>query len=192
MASVHEQREMYPMMVWMVMHMYEYLQIGKIVNTHGVRGEVRLIPLTDDPRRFDDLEWVFVEKESTMVKYSINEVKYTKGSVILKLSGIDTIEAADALRGCYILVDRSNAVKLPKDSYFICDILGSTVADEKDEVLGQLVDVLQTGSNDVYVIKNDAGKELLLPALKSVVRGISLEQKRIDVTVPKGLFEDEV
>lgn len=172
--------------------MYEYLQIGKIVNTHGVRGEVRLIPLTDDPHRFDELEWVFVEKGSTMTKYSIMEVKYTKGSVILKLSGIDTMEAAESLRDFFVLVDRSNAVKLPKDSFFICDILGSNVVDEKDVVLGQLVDVLQTGSNDVYVIKNESGKELLLPALKSVVRAISTEQKRIDVIVPKGLFEDEV
>lgn len=172
--------------------MYEYLQIGKIVNTHGVRGEVRLVPLTDDPHRFDELEWVYVEKNGTMTKCVIKDVKYTKGSVILKLSGIDTMDAAEALRDCFILVDRANAVKLPKDSFFICDILGSSVIDEKGVELGQLVDVLQTGSNDVYVIKNEAGRELLLPALKSVVRGISLEQKRIDVTVPKGLFEDEV
>lgn len=172
--------------------MYEYLQIGKIVNTHGVRGEVRLIPLTDDPHRFDELEWVFIEKDSSMTKYSVLEVKYTKGSVVLRLSGIDTMEAANALRDLFVLVDRSNAVKLPKDSFFICDILGCTVVDEKNVVLGQLVDILQTGSNDVYVIKSESGKELLLPALKSVVRGVSLEQKRIDVTVPKGLFEDEV
>lgn len=175
-----------------VMCMYEYLQIGKIVNTHGVRGEVRLVPLTNDPHRFDELEWVYIEKGSAMTKYSILEVKYTKGSVILRLSGVDTMEAANSLRDSFVLVDRSNAVKLPKDSFFICDILGSTVVDEKDVVLGQLVDILQTGSNDVYIIKNESGKELLLPALKSVVRAISLEQKRIDVTVPKGLFEDEV
>lgn len=172
--------------------MYEYLQIGKIVNTHGVKGEVRLIPLTDDPHRFDALEWVYIEKGNAMKKYSIKDVKYTKGSVILKLSGIDTVDTAETLRDCFVVVDRSNAVKLPKDSFFICDILGSTIVDEKDAVLGQLVNVLQTGSNDVYIIKSESGKELLLPALKSVVRKISPEQKRIEVTVPKGLFEDEV
>lgn len=172
--------------------MYEYLQIGKIVNTHGVRGEVRLIPLTDDPHRFDMLEWVYVEKGSTMTKYSIKEVKYTKSSVVLKLSGIDSIESAQELRDSFVLVDRSNAIKLPKDSFFICDILGSSVIDENNVELGHLVDILQTGSNDVYIIKNESGKELLLPALKSVVRAISPEQKRIDVTIPKGLFEDEV
>ena len=172
--------------------MHDYLQIGKIVNTHGVKGEVRIIPLTDDPRRFDDLEWVYVEKDNTMSKVDIKDVKYTKGSVILKLDGIDTMNDAETLRDCFVLVDRSHAVKLPVDTYFICDILGSLVVDEKGVELGRLEDVLQTGSNDVYVIKNDAGRELLLPALKSVVRCISLEQKRIDVTIPKGLFEDEI
>ncbi len=172
--------------------MIEYLQIGKIVNTHGVKGEIKLIPLTDDPHRFDDLDWVYVEKNNARKKHFIKDVKYVKGSVILKLSDIETVEDAEMLRESFILVDRSNAVKLPKNSYFICDILGCTVIDEKSVVLGELVDVLQTGGNDVYIVKNDSGKELLIPALKSVVRAISLEQKRIDITVPKGLFEDEV
>ena len=172
--------------------MYEYLQIGKIVNTHGVRGEVRLIPLTDDPHRFDDLEYVYLEINNNMEKYILKDVKYTKGSVILKLSGIETMEAAESLRDCFVLVDRRNAVKLPKDSYFICDILDCEVFEENGLLLGKLIDVLHTGSNDVYVIKNGEGRELLLPALKSVVRTILPDQKRIDVTVPKGLFEDEV
>jgi 16S rRNA processing protein RimM len=172
--------------------MYEYLQIGKIVNTHGVKGEVRLIPLTDDPHRFDDLKYVYLEIENNMVKYTIKEVKYTKGSVILKLSGIETMEAAESLRDCFVLIDRKNAVKLSKDSFFICDIMDSEVFEENGLLLGKLVDILHTGSNDVYVIKSKDGKELLLPALKSVVRAILPEQKRIDVTVPKGLFEDEV
>ena len=103
--------------------MIDYLQIGKIVNTHGVKGEIRLIPLTDDPHRFDELEWVYVEKNNTMVKHDILNVKYVKGFVILKLSGIDTMDAADALKDCFILVDRSHAIKLPEDSFFICDLL---------------------------------------------------------------------
>lgn len=175
-----------------MVRMYEYLQIGKIVNTHGVRGEVRLVPLTDDPSRFEELDWVYVETGSKMTKHTIKNVKYVKGAVILKLSEVDTMDAAEALRDCFVLIDRANAVKLPKDSFFICDILGSMVVDEKGAVLGQLVDILKTGSNDVYIIKNESGKQLLLPALKSIVRAISPEQKRIAVTVPKGLFEDEV
>lgn len=171
--------------------MYEYLQIGKIVNTHGVRGEMKLIPLTDDPKRFDDLDWAYIEKDG-MKKYRIESVKYFKGSVIIKLEGIDTLEEAAAFRELFLLVDRQNAVKLPKDTFFICDIIGSKVVDENGSELGILHDVLQTGSNDVYAVKSSSGREILLPALKSVVRNVSLEQKRIDVVVPKGLLDDEI
>ncbi len=172
--------------------MIKHLQIGKIVNTHGVSGNVKVIPLTDDPKRFDDLDWVFVEKNGVLKKHTIKDVKYTKGFILLKLSDIDTIEEAEHFRDCFILVDRENAVKLPADTYFICDIIGSTVYNENGKELGKLTDVLKTGSNDVYVIKNELGKELLLPALKSVVTSVSIEDKRIDVTVPRGLGEDEV
>jgi 16S rRNA processing protein RimM len=171
--------------------MYEYLQIGKIVNTHGVRGEMKLIPLTDDPTRFDELDWVYVEKDG-MHKYSIESVKYFKNSVILKLEGIDTPEAAASFKEHFVLVDRQNAVKLPEDTFFICDILGSRVYDENGSELGILHDVLQTGSNDVYVVKGGLGREILIPALKSVVRNVSPQQKRIDVIVPKGLLDDEI
>lgn len=172
--------------------MYEYLQIGKIVNVHGVRGEIKIIPLTDDHHRYDKLEWVFVDKEGSLKKYNIESVKYTKALVILKLSGIDTVDAAEALRDCFILVDRANAVKLPEDTFFICDLIGCNVYNENGNALGQLADVLKTGSNDVYVIEAESGKQLLLPALKSVVREVSLENKRIDVIVPKGLSDNEV
>jgi 16S rRNA processing protein RimM len=171
-------------------NMEEYLQVGKIVNTHGVKGEVKLIPLTDDPHRFDELDWVYVEKGSIRNRHTIEDVKYAKGSVILKLSGIDTMEAAESLRDSFITIDRANAVKLPEDSFFICDLIGCTVMDEKGAELGKIDEILQTGSNDVYVIKNKDGKELLLPALKSVVRKVSIDLKQIEVTVPKGLLDD--
>lgn len=172
--------------------MYDYLQIGKIVNIHGVHGEVKLIPLTDDPRRFEDLEWVFVEKGGSMARHDIFGVKYVKNSVVLKLSGIDTVETAEKYRDSFVMVDREHAVRLPEDAYFICDLLGLSVFDEKGKLLGKVDDVLHTGSNDVYQVKDEAGKEILIPALKSVVRGISIENQRIDVTLPKGLLDDEV
>ncbi len=172
--------------------MVEYLQIGKIVNTHGVRGEVKLIPLTDDPHRFNELEWVYIEKDGGMNKHTIQQVKYTKGFVMIKFSGVDSPDDANQYRDCFVLVDRKNAVKLPADSFFICDLLSCSVFDEKGALLGELADVLQTGSNDVYIVRNSSGKEILLPALKSVVRSISPEQKRIDVVIPKGLLDDEV
>ncbi|HOJ80261.1 MAG TPA: ribosome maturation factor RimM [Clostridiales bacterium] len=172
--------------------MYDYLQVGKIVNTHGVKGEVKLLPLTDDISRFDDLERVFVESDGTMTRYDIQSVKYFKGMVIIKLAGIDDPETAAALKGCFALVDRENAVKLPEDTYFICDIIGCSVYDENGAYLGQVREVLQTGSNDVYAVRDETGREVLLPALKSVVRKVQPDLRRIDVVIPKGLLDDEV
>jgi 16S rRNA processing protein RimM len=172
--------------------MYDYLQVGKIVNTHGIRGEVKLIPLTDDPARFDDLEWIFIENRGAMTKYDIQSVKYFKNMVIVKLAGIDDPDTAEGLKGCFALVDRKNAVKLPEDTFFICDIIDCSVYDEDNVLLGRVCDVLQTGSNDVYVIRDESGREVLLPALKSVVKNVQLEQKRMDVIIPKGLLDDEV
>jgi len=170
--------------------MYEYLQIGRISNTHGVRGEVKVIPLTDDPERFNELEWVFIDKKGSMQKHDVENVKFFKESVILKLSGINTMDEAETLKNCYVLVDRANAVKLPDDTYFICDLIGSSVYDENGKLLGTLEDIFKTGSNDVYVVKSKSGKEILIPALKSVVNGIDIENKRIDVIVPKGLLDE--
>ncbi|NLV35835.1 MAG: 16S rRNA processing protein RimM [Clostridiaceae bacterium] len=172
--------------------MIEYLQVGKIVNTHGVKGEMKLIPLTDDPRRFDELKWAYIEKDGQLEKLSILDVKYVKGSVMIKFSGIDSMSEAEKYKDCFVLVDREHAVKLPEDSFFICDIIGCSVFDENGRLLGELTNVLETGSNDVYVVKDDSGKEILVPALKSVVSNVSLNQQRIDVIIPKGLLDDEV
>jgi 16S rRNA processing protein RimM len=172
--------------------MYEYLQIGEIVNTHGIRGEVKVIPLTDSQDRFDALKQVYLDRNGSLDRLKVEGVKHFKSAVVLKLQGIDTVEAAEATRGMFLLVDRKNAVRLPSGSYFICDILGSDVQDLSGASLGRLAEVLHTGSNDVYVVRNDAGREMLLPALKSVVKEVSVEAGVIKVIVPEGLMEDEV
>ncbi|MHB8064207.1 MAG: ribosome maturation factor RimM [Ruminiclostridium sp.] len=169
--------------------MLEYLIIGQLVNTHGVKGELKSTVLTDDPQRFLDLEWVYIDKKGTLEKYFISGVKFLKHLVVLKFDGVDSIEAAEKLKGLYLKIDRANAVKLPKDSFFITDILGMQVYNENNELLGQLSNVIQTGSNDVYVVKNQEGKEILIPALKSVVKEISLDDRRISVVLPKGLLD---
>lgn len=172
--------------------MYEQLQIGKIVNIQGIKGEVRVIPLTDNPERFKKLDWLYIDKNGIKDKYYLEGVKYLKNLVVLKFKGVDDPEAAEALRGAFLLIDRKDAVKLPENSYFICDLIGLKVADENGKLLGELKDVLQTGSNDVYVIKCENGSEILLPALKSVVMDISIEEGRMSVIVPKGLLDDEI
>jgi len=169
--------------------MIEYLNIGQLVNTHGVKGELKAIALTDDPQRFLDLKWVYIDKKGTLEKSIISSVKFLKRFVVLKFEGIDSIEAAEKLKGFYLKVDRANAVKLPKDSFFITDILGMQVYNENNELLGELSDIIQTGSNDVYIVKNKEGKEILIPALKSVVKEISLDDRRISVVLPKGLLD---
>lgn len=172
--------------------MYDYLQIGEIVNTHGVKGEVKVIPLTDNQERFNDLRQVCLDMDGNLEKLVIEGIKHFKNTVILKLKGIDTVEAAEAIKGLFLLVDRKNAVKLPDDSYFICDIIGSEVQDMAGASYGKLTEVLSTGSNDVYVVKNEDGREILLPALKSVIREVNIETGVIKVVIPEGLLEDEV
>lgn len=167
--------------------MLEYLSIGQIVNTHGFRGEVKIYPLTDDMNRFEKLKEVYMEENNELVKYKVESIKFLRSTVAVKLNGIDSEEAANKLKGSYIKVDRKSAVKLPKDTYFICDLIDSEVYDEKAQLLGTVKDVLQTGSNDVYVVQS-TGKDILIPALKDVVKKIDLENKKIMVEMPEGLI----
>lgn len=167
--------------------MLEYLSIGQIVNTHGIKGEIKVFPLTDDASRFDKLKEIYIESKDEMTKYQIESIKHLKNTVILKLKGIDTMNDSEKLRNLYIKVGRWDAVRLPKDSFFICDIVESDVFDIHGELLGKLADVLQTGANDVYIVKDDK-REILIPALKTVVKEINLQSKKIIVDLPEGLI----
>lgn len=164
---------------------YKFLRVGKIVNTQGVKGEVRVIPLTDDITRFERLEQVFVEDEAYSTLY-IEYVKYHKSFVIIKFKDINSINDAEKYKNTYILVDRKNSIRLPKGSFFIADIIGLHVFDTNGESLGLVSDVISTGSNDVYVVKSD-DDEILIPALKSVVREINIQEGRMTVELPEGL-----
>jgi 16S rRNA processing protein RimM len=172
--------------------MIQYLDIGKIVNTHGVKGEVKVIPLTDNPERYSKLKSVYIESPSGLLEYHLSGVKYLKNFVIVKFEEVEGMDAAEALKDKVLKIDRANAVKLPKNSFFICDLIGCEVIEANGTVLGKLKDILQTGSNDVYTVVDENKREILIPALKSVVNEISIENKRITVTLPKGLLDDEV
>ncbi len=167
----------------------DYFVIGQLINTHGVKGELKATALTDDPQRFKKLKWVYIDKNGSLEKFDITGVKFFKQFVILKFKNVDRIEEAEKLKGLYMKIDRANAVKLPKDSFFISDILGMSVYDENNMLLGKLVDVIQTGSNDVYIVKSEEGKEILIPALKSVVREVLIDEGKISVILPKGLLD---
>lgn len=172
--------------------MEDYLEIGKIANTHGVKGELKVIPLTDNPERYDVLKWVYVGGENNLEKYDIENVKYTKGMVIVKFKEVNDMDSAERLKGLYLKVDRKNAVKLPKDAFFICDLIECDVYEGNGNNLGKIKDVLKTGSNDVYLVKDENNREILIPALKSVVTEVSIENKKIVVKLPEGLVDNEI
>lgn len=172
--------------------MVEYFEIGQIANTHGIKGELKIVPLTDDPERYGKLKWVYVDNRGILNKYNIESVRYFKNFVILKFREIIDMTSAEKLKGLMIKIDRKDAVKLPNDTYFICDLIGCEVAEENGNIVGVIKNILKTGSNDVYVVEGENIKEILIPALKSVVKDISIENKRIIVSLPKGLVDDEI
>jgi 16S rRNA processing protein RimM len=168
--------------------MQKYFEVGQIVNTFGVKGFVKVNPFTDEPERFEELKTVYVCKKDEMQKVEIEEVKYHKNMVLLKLKGINDMNMAESLKGLYLKIDRKDAKKLPKDTYFIADLLGLDVYSDKDEYLGKVDDIYSTGANDIYVIKNEEGKQILLPGIPEVLKTIDLENEKIIVHILKGLI----
>lgn len=168
--------------------MQEYLEIGQIVNTFGVKGMVKVNPFTDDITRFEKLKTVYICKKSSMEEVEIEEVKYHKNMVLLKLKGIDDMNLAEKYKGMYLKIHRKDAIKLPKDTYFIADLIGLEVYTDEGILLGKVDDIYNTGSNDIYVVKDELGKQVLLPGIKEVLKDINLSQEKIIVHLIKGLI----
>lgn len=166
--------------------MEQYFIIGQIVNTHGVKGGTKVLPLTDDVKRFNKLKKVYIEINNNLVEYEIKSVKFLKNFVILQFKNVENMNEAEKLKGNYIKINRSDAIKLPKDSYFISDLIGIDVKTDDGEYLGKLTDVLHPGGNDVYVVKNQE-KNLLIPAAKEFVKKVDLENKIMIVKLIEGL-----
>lgn len=166
----------------------EYFEIGQIVNHFGIKGMVKVNPFTDDISQFEKLKSILLVKDGKLSEVEIEETKYSKNQVLLKLKGINTVEEAEKYRGCYLKIARSNSKKLPKDTYFIADLLGLTVYTDENILLGKVEDIYNSGANDIYVIKSEDGKQILLPGTKEVIKQIDLEQERITVHIIKGLI----
>ena len=167
--------------------MQEYLEIGQIVNTYGIKGFVKVVPFTDDNKRFEDLKTVYIEYKGNLIQMTIDEVSYSKNLVLLKFKEAPDINMVEKYKNCYLKIDRKDAVELPEDTYFIVDLLGLEVYTEEGRKLGKVDDIFKTGSNDVYVVKNEEGKQLLLPAIADVIKTIDLQNKKIIVNLIKGL-----
>ena len=168
--------------------MTEYFEIGQIVNTFGIKGMVKIKPFTDDINKFDKFKKIYIKKENTKKEYQIEEVKYHKQMVLMKLKGINTPEEADLLRGSYLIINREDEEPLEEGTYNIVDLLGSEVYTDEDVLLGKLEDIYNTGSNDIYVVKDELGKQVLLPAISDVIKNIDIKNKKITVHIVSGLM----
>lgn len=163
------------------------MEIGQIVNTYGIKGFLKIVPYTDDITRFEKLKSIYIEFKNTLKTFDIEELKYSKNLVLLKLKGIDDINTAEIYKNCYIKIDRKDAVKLPENSYFIIDLIGITVYTDENIKLGDIVDVYSTGANDIYVVKDELGKQVLLPAISDVIKNVDVVNKKMIVYLIEGL-----
>lgn len=168
--------------------MQNLLEIGQIVNSYGIKGFLKVVPFTDDVTRFEKLKSIYIEKNKALEEKFIGEVKFQKNLVLLKLEGIDDINQALEYKDCYLKINRKDAVELEENSYFIVDLIGLEVFTEEGQILGNLVDVFSTGSNDVYVVKNNEGKQVLLPAIGEVIRQVDIPNGKMIVNIIEGLL----
>ncbi|MCI8708561.1 MAG: 16S rRNA processing protein RimM [Dorea sp.] len=168
--------------------MEEMLKVGVIASTHGVRGEVKVFPTTDDPARFKGLKEVMLDAGKETIPLEIENVKFFKQFVILKFKGIDNINDIERYRKCPLMVTRENAVALGEGEYFVADMIGMEIVTEDGERFGTLKDVLRTGANDVYVIESAKHGEVLIPAIKECVLNVDIEERRMRIHLMDGLI----
>lgn len=168
--------------------MEDFLKVGVITTTHGVRGEVKVYPTTDDAQRFLDLEYVLLDTGKGLRRLEIRNVKFFKNLAILKFEGIDNINDIEMYKGRDLWIPREEGQELGEDEYYIADLLGLKVLLEDGSAFGVLKDVLETGANDVYAVTTEDGKEVLLPAIRECILDVNLEEGTMTVHLMKGLL----
>ena len=168
--------------------MEDLFQVGVITQTHGIRGEVKVFPTTDDAARFEDLKQVLLDTGKGTLTLEIENVRYFKQFVILKFKGYDSINDVERYKRCPLLVERSEAVPLEDDEYFITDMIGLQVVTDMGEDFGVLKDVLVTGANDVYVIEHPVAGEVLVPAIKECILEVDISGRKMKIHVMEGLL----
>ena len=167
--------------------MEKYFEIGQIVNTSGLKGVIKVKPFTDDITKFNTLKTIYIEIKKELKSFEIEKVYFNKNMVFLKLKGIDTVEQAENYRNYYLKIERKED-KLEENSYYIVDIEGCEVYTEEQIYLGKISEVFSTGSNDVYVVIAEDGKQILLPAIKDVIKQVDIKNKKIIVHLLEGLL----
>lgn len=169
--------------------MNNILQVGAVTSTHGLAGEVKVFPTTDDPKRFKKLKQVLLDTGKDMLPLEVEHVKFFKNMVILKFKGYDRIEDIMGFKGKNLYVTRENAVRLKKDEYFIADLIGMKVYTEDEAYLGELTEVITTGANDVYTVHMENGKNVLIPAIGQCILNVDVEHETMQVHLLEGLLE---
>lgn len=169
-----------------------YLQVGAVTNTHALKGEVKVYPLTDDVKRYDDLKQkevrlVFENGRKTL-DLEVEKVRYFKNLVIVKFKGLDNISDVEGFKGGKLFVSRENAVPLGEDEYYECDLIGMEVFQEDGSLLGELKEVIHTGANDVYDVTLSGGGRVLIPAIRQCILEVNVEEGRMRVHLLEGLM----
>lgn len=170
--------------------MEDLLRVGVISSTHGIKGEVKVFPTTDDVNRFKKLKKVILDAGKEKIDLEIESVKFFKQFAILKFKGIDNINDIEKYKGKDLLVSRENAVPLEENEFFICDLIDCMGYDEEGNEVGTLTEVLQTGANDVFVFKTAAGKEILVPYIEQCVISIDVANKKVVLHLLPGMMEE--
>ncbi len=163
------------------------LEVGKIVNTHGLRGEVKVISWTDSPEVFEDIDYVYRKKKNEYERLDIKNIKYQKGNLIIKFEQIKDIDEAQLYKNHVLYAEREMLGELPEGVYYIADLIGLDVVTDEGEEIGVINDVLNTGSNDIYEVKREGKKNLLLPVIDEVVLDIDIESGKVTVHMIDGL-----
>ncbi|MDY3971281.1 MAG: ribosome maturation factor RimM [Clostridia bacterium] len=165
----------------------DLLEVGKIVNTHGLRGEVKVVPWTDYPEVFEDIETVYIKKKSDYERLDIAGIKYQKNNLIIRFAQLKDINEAEKYKNRVLYAERTSLGELPEGVYYIADLIGLDVVKEDGEKVGVISDVFNTGSNDIYEVKREGQKNLLLPVIDDVVLNIDIENKKVTVRMMEGL-----
>ena len=169
--------------------MTEQFQVGVIAGTHGIKGDVKVFPTTDDPKRFRKLEKVYLTFRGKTTQHTVSNVRFQSKFVLLHLSDIDTPEEARLYRTLPLMIDRKDAIPLPEGRWYIADLIGLKVLEEDGSVLGTLTEVIQTGANDVYEVHSEDGEEILIPAIKDCLLDVKPEEGYMTVHLLPGLRE---
>lgn len=169
--------------------MTDRLKVGVVTSVHGIKGEVKVFPTTDDSRRFKKLKQVYLDTGKEMLPLEIEGVKFFKQMVILKFKGYENPDDVMKFRQKELWIDRKDAVRLSKDEYFIADLIDMEVCDEEGKLIGTLKDVISTGANDVYAVETPEGKEVLFPAIRQCVLDVDTESRKMTVHVMEGLLD---